>query len=60
MASLLHNQSISHTLQSRLEQHAAIQNANQRSWLIDYWNDDAYMTYRDPLTVYVSYFYGLY
>lgn len=50
---------ISHTLQNRLLEHAAVQNSKGRSWLIDWWNSDAYMTYRDPVTIYVSYFYGM-
>lgn len=42
-------------LQSRLAQRAA--DPNTVSWLIDWWNDAAYMGYRDPVVVYVSYFF---
>ena len=28
-----------------------------RNWLADWWNETAYMGYRDPVVVYVSYFY---
>lgn len=27
------------------------------NWLADWWDDVAYMAYRDPVVVYVSYFY---
>ncbi|KAL6301959.1 acyltransferase ChoActase/COT/CPT [Sparassis latifolia] len=43
------------TLQARLE--ARAKDPNVRSWLSDWWNDVAYMGYRDPVVVYVSYFY---
>ncbi|KZW03343.1 acyltransferase ChoActase/COT/CPT [Exidia glandulosa HHB12029] len=42
-------------LQSRLEARAA--DPQTVSWLIDWWNDVAYMAYRDPVVVYVSYFF---
>jgi carnitine O-acetyltransferase len=42
-------------LQKRLESRAA--DPNLKSWLADWWNDVAYMGYRDPVVVYVSYFY---
>lgn len=42
-------------LQKRLEDRA---NApGTVSWLIDWWNEIAYMGYRDPVVVYVSYFF---
>ena len=28
-----------------------------RDWLADWWNDVAYMAYRDPVVVFVSYFF---
>jgi carnitine O-acetyltransferase len=42
-------------LQKRLEARAA--NPGVNNWLADWWNDVAYMSYRDPVVVYVSYFY---
>lgn len=42
-------------LQKRLEARAA--DPEIKSWLADWWNDAAYMGYRDPVVVYVSYFY---
>ena len=40
-------------LQKRLKERAA----GRTSWLSEWWNDVAYMGYRDPVVVYVSYFY---
>jgi len=40
-------------LQNRLKDRAA----GSTSWLSEWWNDVAYMGYRDPVVVYVSYFY---
>lgn len=42
-------------LQRRLEARAA--EPDRGNWLIDWWNDSAYMGYRDPVVVNVSYFY---
>ncbi|KZT73967.1 acyltransferase ChoActase/COT/CPT [Daedalea quercina L-15889] len=42
-------------LQARLE--ARAREPGMQSWLADWWNDVAYMGYRDPVVVYVSYFY---
>ncbi|KAG6334319.1 hypothetical protein ID866_4773 [Astraeus odoratus] len=42
-------------LQARLEARAA--DPSIKNWLADWWNDVAYMGYRDPVVVYVSYFY---
>ncbi|KAJ6621836.1 acyltransferase ChoActase/COT/CPT [Mycena sp. CBHHK59/15] len=42
-------------LQRRLEARAA--EPGRLSWLSDWWNDAAYMGYRDPVVVFVSYFY---
>lgn len=46
---------LGHELQKRLQ--ARADDPNSRSWLSDWWNDAAYMGYRDPVCVYVSYFY---
>ncbi|KAI0702256.1 acyltransferase ChoActase COT CPT [Cytidiella melzeri] len=43
------------TLQERLQERAA--QPNIKSWLSDWWNDVAYMAYRDPVVVNVSYYY---
>ncbi|CBQ68215.1 probable carnitine O-acetyltransferase, mitochondrial precursor [Sporisorium reilianum SRZ2] len=43
------------TLQQRLEDRAAKE--GRESWLSEWWNDAAYMAYRDPVVPYVSYFY---
>lgn len=43
-------------LQKKLEAHAA--NPNVKNWLYEWWNDAAYLTYRDPVVPYVSYFYS--
>lgn len=42
-------------LQGRLE--ARAKEEGRESWLADWWNDAAYMAYRDPVVVFVSYFY---
>jgi len=42
-------------LQERLQARAA--DPDIKNWLADWWNDVAYMAYRDPVVVYVSYFY---
>jgi carnitine O-acetyltransferase len=45
-------------LQERLEARAKSEAAQGRnSWLSEWWNDVAYMGYRDPVVVFVSYFY---
>ncbi|OZJ04997.1 hypothetical protein BZG36_02111 [Bifiguratus adelaidae] len=43
-------------LQKRLEARAA--DPNCVNWLEEWWNDGAYMAYRDPVVVYVSYFFA--
>lgn len=43
-------------LQKKLEAKAA--DPNTKNWLYEWWNDGAYMTYRDPVVPYVSYFYS--
>lgn len=45
----------SKVLQARLEERA--RDPNVKSWLSEWWNDAAYMGYRDPVVVYVSYYY---
>jgi carnitine O-acetyltransferase len=42
-------------LQTRLQDRAAQPGMN--NWLADWWNDAAYMGYRDPVVVFVSYFF---
>ncbi|KAF2764937.1 putative carnitine O-acetyltransferase mitochondrial precursor [Teratosphaeria nubilosa] len=41
------------TLQKRLQDRAA----SKKSWLSEWWNEAAYMGYRDPIIPYVNYFY---
>jgi len=41
-------------LQKRLK---ARDESTEKSWLIDWWNDYAYMGYRDPVVVNVNYFF---
>ena len=31
---------------------------NTKNWIYDWWNDAAYLSYRDPVSPYVSYFYS--
>jgi carnitine O-acetyltransferase len=45
-----------HRLQERLLARAA--DPNVKNWLYDWWNESAYMAYRDPVVPYVSYFYS--
>ncbi|RPD62238.1 acyltransferase ChoActase/COT/CPT [Lentinus tigrinus ALCF2SS1-7] len=45
----------SKVLQERLQQRAA--QPGVANWLAEWWNEAAYMGYRDPVVVYVSYFY---
>ncbi|CAO1621891.1 unnamed protein product [Parajaminaea phylloscopi] len=44
------------TLQKRLQDRAA-DPASEGNWLASWWNTAAYMSYRDPVVPYVSYFY---
>ncbi|KAI5122447.1 hypothetical protein M0805_008759 [Coniferiporia weirii] len=46
---------IAEELQKRLETRRA--EPGMKNWLADWWNDAAYMGYRDPVVVFVSYFY---
>lgn len=50
---------VGEVLQNRLLKRAEEMNSKGRSWLIDWWNDYAYMGYRDPLVIFVSYFFGM-
>ncbi|ODQ63496.1 acyltransferase ChoActase/COT/CPT [Nadsonia fulvescens var. elongata DSM 6958] len=43
-------------LQAKLEAKAA--DPNTKNWMYEWWNDAAYLTYRDPVVPYVSYFYS--
>ncbi|MBE7182744.1 MAG: choline/carnitine O-acyltransferase [Terriglobus roseus] len=43
-------------LQERLV--AKREDPNTRNWIIDWWNEAAYLGYRDPVVPYVSYFYS--
>lgn len=43
-------------LQKRLQQRAA--DPKIKNWLYEFWNESAYMAYRDPVVPYVSYFYS--
>ena len=43
-------------LQERLV--AKRENPKQKNWIYEWWNDAAYLTYRDPVIPYVSYFYS--
>jgi carnitine O-acetyltransferase len=44
------------TLQKRLV--ARREDPKVKNWVIQWWNDAAYLTYRDPVVPYVSYFYS--
>jgi carnitine O-acetyltransferase len=47
---------IGHKLQEKLL--ARRDDAKHRNWLAEWWNDSAYLSYRDPVVPYVSYFYS--
>lgn len=44
------------TLQERLVKKA--EQPEVKNWIIDWWNNDAYLAYKDPVVPYVSYFYS--
>ncbi|KAH9248971.1 hypothetical protein BASA81_013371 [Batrachochytrium salamandrivorans] len=46
---------VGHVLQDRLIAH---DKSTSKSWLIDWWNDYAYMSYRDPVVINVNYFFA--
>ena len=48
--------SMGETLQKRLEERRA--DPKHKNWIYEWWNDAAYLTYRDPVVPYVSYFYS--
>ncbi|EHY57993.1 Carnitine O-acetyltransferase, mitochondrial [Exophiala dermatitidis] len=48
--------SLGEKLQERLV--AKAQDPNVKNWLADWWNESAYLGYRDPVVPYVSYFYS--
>ena len=48
--------SVGETLQRRLE--ARREDPKHKNWLYEWWNDTAYLSYRDPVVPYVSYFYS--
>ena len=48
--------SIGHELQKRLQ--ARREDPKHKNWIYEWWNDTAYLTYRDPVVPYVSYFYS--
>lgn len=43
-------------LQEKLIAHR--EDPNNKNWLYEWWNEAAYLTYRDPVVPYVSYFYS--
>ncbi|KAH0843521.1 hypothetical protein AYO21_07201 [Fonsecaea monophora] len=47
---------IGQKLQERLI--AKAKDPNVKNWIIDWWNESAYLGYRDPVVPYVSYFYS--
>lgn len=44
------------TLQKRLQ--ARHDDPEHKNWIFEWWNEAAYLTYRDPVVPYVSYFYS--
>lgn len=48
--------SIGQELQRRLQ--ARREDPRHRNWIYEWWNDTAYLSYRDPIVPYVSYFYS--
>lgn len=48
--------SVGHELQKRLQ--ARRDDPKHKNWIYEWWNDAAYLTYRDPVVPYVSYFYS--
>lgn len=48
--------SIGEQLQTRLQ--ARREDPKHRNWIYEWWNDAAYLSYRDPVVPYVSYFYS--
>ncbi|MCJ1444059.1 MAG: Carnitine O-acetyltransferase mitochondrial [Stictis urceolatum] len=48
--------SVGEELQKRLQ--ARREDPKHKNWIYEWWNDAAYLTYRDPVVPYVSYFYS--
>lgn len=48
--------SLGRELQRRLI--ARAEDSKRKNWIADWWNDAAYLTYRDPVVPYISYFYS--
>lgn len=48
--------SIGQELQRRLQ--ARREGPGHKNWIYEWWNDTAYLSYRDPIVPYVSYFYS--
>ena len=48
--------SLGQELQRRLQ--ARREDPRHKNWIYEWWNDTAYLTYRDPVIPYVSYFYS--
>ncbi|KAG8526485.1 uncharacterized protein KY384_008685 [Bacidia gigantensis] len=48
--------SLGEKLQKRLQ--ARREDPRHRNWIYEWWNDAAYLSYRDPVVPYVSYFYS--
>ena len=48
--------SVGEQLQKRLR--ARREDPRHRNWIYEWWNDAAYLSYRDPVVPYVSYFYS--
>ena len=53
---LLKDGGMGQTLQKRLT--ARREDPKHKNWIIDWWNEAAYLGYRDPVVPYVSYFYS--
>lgn len=47
---------VGETLQKRLQ--ARRDDPKHKNWIYEWWNDAAYLTYRDPVVPFVSYFYS--
>ncbi|KDN40911.1 hypothetical protein RSAG8_07779, partial [Rhizoctonia solani AG-8 WAC10335] len=54
----LRSTGIGKTLQERLLQRKEEKDKIGSSWLEEWWDDAAYLTYRDPVVINVSYYYG--
>ena len=57
VAEFIKDGGVGQVLQSRLENRAREKAKTGKSWLIEWWNDYAYMSYRDPVVINVSYFF---